>query len=268
MAKKYGNNGAFLNRLAAITAQTSKCVKSETGLSHGISSAASAAAAYIRAHADFSESKNILLFGAGTMGKATCESLLKQVPSATLALINRSQDRAEKLGQKYGITVQDISRLKLEIESADIVIVATGAQRPTITKDMIVQNKPRLIIDLSMPRNVAPDIAHLPGITLVHLDALMHTINQGLQNRRVHIPRAEAIVGEMQQEFQTWRAQRKYVPALKVLKAKLRGDEPKIKKLSARFAVYLKSNAVSAGESLKLTSDIFRLEQILDDHAA
>jgi len=268
LAKKYGNNSVFLDRLAAITVQTGKRVKSETGLSRGITSAASAAATYIREHIDFSAPKNILLFGAGTMGKTACESLLKQVPNAALTLINRSQDKAERLGRKYGITVKDISLLKPEIESADILIVATGSQRPTITKDMLAANKPRLIIDLSMPRNVATDIAELSGTTLIHLDALMHIINQGLQNRRVHIAQAESIVREMQQEFQTWREGRKYVPALKVLRAKLRGDEPKIKQLSARFAVYLKSNAVSADESLQLTSDVFRLEGMLDDHAA
>jgi len=137
---------------------------------------------------------------------------------------------------------------------------------------MIKGQKPRLIFDLSLPRNVMLGIGEMPGVKLVHLDELAHITNRNIADRRKHIPHAGAIVQDIEAEFHTWCAARKYAPALQALSIALLGNSRKTdvqgRKFMARFAVYLKFNALSAAESLKLTSDVFSLEKILDDHAA
>ncbi len=98
--------------------------------------------------------KNILLFGTGKIGRNTCENLVKHTKNEHITLINRTKDKAEKMAGKLNLVVKDYADLHLELQNADVVVVATGAQNPTIDKAILNLKKPMLILDLSIPRNV------------------------------------------------------------------------------------------------------------------
>src|SRR5690606_14513187 len=114
--------------------------------------------------------KKILLFGTGKIGRNTCETLVKQTQNKHITLINRTKGKAEKIAGKFNLTVKDYADLQAEIRHNDVLIVATGAQHPTVSKELIYPKKELLILDLSIPKNVADDVAELENVQLVHLD--------------------------------------------------------------------------------------------------
>jgi glutamyl-tRNA reductase len=166
-------------------------------------------------------SKNILLFGTGKIGRNTCENLVKHTTNKNITLINRTKNKAEEIAGKFNLTVKDFSELQAEIRKSDVLIVATGAQQPTITKELIHSNKELLILDLSIPQNVAEDVSELHNVSLLHLDHLSKMTDETLERRKHCIPKVKEIIFEHKAEFYEWLHTRKFAPTIKALKVKL-----------------------------------------------
>src|SRR5690606_38004941 len=103
-------------------------------------------------------------------------------------------EKAEKVAGKFHLTVKDYGELQGEIRKADVLVVATGAQLPTVSKALVHPKKPLLILDLSVPKNVANDVLELEHVRLVHLDQLSQITDDTLAKRKEYIPQAEAII--------------------------------------------------------------------------
>jgi glutamyl-tRNA reductase len=131
---------SFTERLINSVIQASKRIKNETELSSGATSVSFAAVQYIMTNVKNVSDKNILLFGTGKIGRNTCENLVKHTKNSHITLINRTKTKAEEVAGKFNLIVKDYHTLKEEINTSDIVIVATGAQNPTVCKLMINRN--------------------------------------------------------------------------------------------------------------------------------
>lgn len=219
-SKEAGLLNSFLERLINAVIQASKRVKNETELSSGATSVAFASVHYIFNSIENVDDKNILLFGTGKIGRNTCENLVKH-SNNHITLINRTREKAEKIAGKFNLSVKDFLELETEVKKSDILIVATGAQNPTITKSMIPKDKAMLILDLSIPKNVSNDILELENVNLISIDELSKMTDQTLQKRQAQIPAAHQIIDEVYQEFTQWIENRKFVPTLHALKNKL-----------------------------------------------
>jgi len=149
-SKKLGLVNAFLERLVNAVIQASKRIKNETEISSGATSVSFASVQYILKNIESVSEKNILLFGTGKIGRNTCENLVKHTRNNHITLINRTKDKAEKIAGKFNLIVKDYADLQAEIRNADILIVATGAQNPTISKELIYSKKELLVLDLSI----------------------------------------------------------------------------------------------------------------------
>ena len=145
-----------LERLVNAVIQASKRIKTETEISSGATSVAFASVQYVLKNITDISQKNILLFGTGKIGANTCENLVKHTQNDHIVLINRTQEKAEKIAGKFPVKVKPYGELSTAIHQSNVLIVATGAQKPTISVDLIHNTKPLLILDLSIPRNVAP----------------------------------------------------------------------------------------------------------------
>lgn len=220
-SKKMKLTNPFLERLLNSVIQASKRIKNETEISSGATSVSFASVRYILDHVKDLASKNILLFGMGKIGRNTCENLVKHTENKHITLINRTRKSAENIAGKFQLQVKDFSDLTAEIHTTDILIVATGAPNPTVTKDLIYTNKPLLILDLSIPKNVHENVLEHDQISLVHLDHLSKMTDETLHKRKQFIPQAQEIIGQVREEFDQWLASRKYVPTIKALKDKL-----------------------------------------------
>ena len=285
IAKEVGTSNFFLERLFNSVIQASKRIKNETKLSSGVTSVSFASVHYILEQVDLKSAKNILLFGTGKIGRNTCENLVKHTHNKHITLINRTKEKAEQMAGKFALTVKDISQLETEIEKADILIVATGAQKPTISPDFIDRDKSLLILDLSIPKNVHESVQELSNVNLLHLDKLSQMTDETLENRKNEVPLAKAIIAEIKTEFYEWLQTRKYAPTIKALKEKFQQfqaeeldyhkkksgeiDEVQINQFSDRlihkitrsFASHLKNANGSTDESIELLNKVFELDE-------
>ncbi len=284
-SKKHGLLNHFSERLVNAVIQASKRIKTETNISSGATSVSFASVQYIFNSVKDVSNKNILLFGTGKIGRNTCENLVKHTENEQITLINRTKNKAELIAGKFDLIVKDYANLQEEISKSDILIVATGAQRPTIDKHIIQSKKPLLILDLSIPKNVDSNVEELGNVTLVHLDHLSKITDKTLEERKKHIPLAEAIIEEVKLEFNQWLETRKFAPTIKALKHKLTNfataeletqrkknadfNEAQaelissniIQKITNHFAHHLKDDNISTDESLELIKKVFQLEE-------
>ncbi|MDR9457571.1 MAG: glutamyl-tRNA reductase [Salegentibacter sp.] len=285
-SKKLGLTNVFLERLVNAVIQASKRIKNETEISSGATSVAFASVQYILNNIENISEKNILLFGTGKIGRNTCENLVKHTKNHHITLINRTKDKAERVAGKFNLIVKDYADLQAEIRNSDILIVATGAHNPTISKELIYSKKDLLILDLSIPKNVADDVAELSNVRLVHLDQLSKMTDATLERRQQFIPKAQEIIIEVEAEFNKWLETRKFAPTIKALKKKLKtmkddeldfqrrkitdfNDEQAeiisnriIQKITKHFANHLKSDSETTDESLELIQKVFQLEEL------
>ena len=287
-SKKANLLNPFLERLVNAVIQASKRIKTETEISSGATSVSFASVQYIFNSVEDVSNKNILLFGTGKIGRNTCENLVKHTKNERITLINRTKNTAENIAGKFNLVVKDYANLQEEINQSDILIVATGAQRPTIDKHLIQADKPLLILDLSIPKNVDDNVKELPHVMLVHLDDLSKITDETHEKRKEHIPFAESIIEEVKKEFNDWLETRKFAPTIKALKhklldfkiAELETQRKKIdnfneaqaelisnniiQKITNHFAHHLKDDNISTDESLELIKKVFQLENLID----
>lgn len=284
LSKSLGMTNYFFERLLNQVIQASKRIKNETELSTGATSVSFASVQYILNNVENISEKNILLFGTGKIGRNTCENLVKHTRHHQITLINRTKNKAEKIAGKFHLTVKDYADLQAEIRRADILIVATGAHNPTVSKELIYSEKELLILDLSIPKNVEEDVSELENVHLVHLDLLSKMTDITLEKRKKYVPQAEAIISEVETDFLEWLETRKFAPTIQALKTKLKtmnADEIDfqrrkisnfneeqaeivsdriIQKIMNRFAEHLRHANGSTEESLALIQKVFQLE--------
>lgn len=282
-SKSLGLANAFMERLVNAVIQASKKIKTDTEISSGATSVSFAAVRYIINNVQDIGNKNILLFGTGKIGRNTCENLVKHTKNEHITLINRTKEKAEKLAGKLNLIVKDYSELHLELQKADVVVVATGAQNPTIDKAILNLKKPMLILDLSIPKNVHENVEEIEGVTLIHMDYLSQLTDETLENRKKHIPAAEAIIEEIKEEFITWTKGRKFAPTINALKAKLNAIKTSeldfqsrkisnfneeqaeiisnriIQKITTHFANHLKDDDTMVDESIEWIEKVFKI---------
>ena len=282
-SKAMGLANTFMERLVNAVIQASKKIKNDTEISSGATSVSFAAVQYIIKNVEDIGNKNILLFGTGKIGRNTCENLVKHTKNEHITLINRTKDKAEKLAGKLNLIVKDYSELHLELRKADVVVVATGAQNPTVDKAILNLKKALLILDLSIPKNVNADVEELEGVTLIHMDYLSQLTDETLENRKNHIPAAEAIIEEIKEEFNVWTKGRKFAPTIHALKEKLNAMKKSelnfqskkiadfneeqaeiisariIQKITTQFANHLKDDDTMVDESIEWIEKVFKI---------
>jgi glutamyl-tRNA reductase len=220
-AKERGFVGGFTERLFNTVLQSSKLIKNETALSGGTISVSFAAIQFIKQQLANTGDKKIVLLGTGKIGRNTCKNLMDYLDTRSITLINRTEEKATALAAELLLSTAPYANLQQEVDAADIVIVATHASTPVITRENLSGCGPKLLIDLSIPNNIEPAAGELEHITLVNVDGLSLINDQTLQKRRSEVPKALAIITGHIAEFMEWLGLRSHVPVLKAVKQKL-----------------------------------------------
>ena len=282
LAKKYQTINAHLERLINLVLQASKKVKNTTQLSSGTTSVSYAAVQYIIQNIPSYNSKNILVFGLGKMGKHTCKNLAEYTKNKSVCLINRTEEKAISFVKEHtSIRNSSIENLTQEIANSDILIVSTGSDTPTVTKEHLSSDKEILILDLSMPENVDTSVSEFENVSLVNVDELSKITLETLSTRQKEVPKAEEIIEVYKEEFNDWLNNRKLVPAINALKESLEAiqkdeinfQKKKIKnfdenhaeiltnrfiqKITTQFVKHLKEEETSVNDSIQIMSKVF-----------
>src|SRR3954451_21298460 len=227
-------SGPVLNRLFHSSFAVGKRVRTETGLGSGAVSVSYAAVALARKIFGDLGGRSVAVVGAGEMGKLTALHMKSQavkrvtIVSRTLAHAART---AEAIG---GASAAPWDELDGVLGASDIVITATGAARPILTKAHIEsimrprRNRPLFIIDIAMPRDVEADAGEIEQVFLYNIDDLQATVRENLARRASEVTRAEHIVEEEVQKFGAWFRSRGAIPTVVALRERfeaIRRDE-------------------------------------------
>ncbi|WP_047789746.1 glutamyl-tRNA reductase [Tenacibaculum mesophilum] len=281
-AKEVGTTNAYFERLLNHVMQASKRVKNETKLSSGTTSVSYAAVQYLINNLPDYNSKNILVFGLGKMGKHTCKNLAEYTQNKSVSLINRTEEKTSAFVKEHSsIRKASYANLAKEVSNSDVLIVSTGASFPTVKKEHVSTDKELLILDLSMPANVSKEVAGLENVTMVNVDDLSKITDETLAIRQQEVPLAEAIIETHNQEFQEWLNHRRFTPAITALKESLQNiqqgeiafhkkkiknfDEEQaeiltsrfIQKITTQFVKHLKDEETSVNTSIEVMAKVF-----------
>src|SRR5882672_10648 len=217
-------SGPVLNRLFHSSFAVGKRVRTETGLGSGAVSASYAAVALARKIFGDLGGRNVAVIGAGEMGKLTALHMKSQsvkhvtIVSRTLAHAART---AEAIG---GASAAPWEELDAVLGASDILITATGAARPILSKAHIEaimrprRNRPLFIIDIAMPRDVEAAAGEIEQVFLYNIDDLQATVRENLARRASEVSRAEAIVRDEVDKFGAWLRSRGAIPTVVALR--------------------------------------------------
>ncbi len=209
-----------LHRLMQHVFRAHKRSRNETSLGNGAATVAYAAVKFaIRTFENLTD-RNILLVGTGKIGKVTCKNLVN-LGASKLTLINRTRDRADFVAGRFNLEVADMEQLPRQIAEADLVIVATGASEPLIRledMELAIKNPSfKVMLDLSVPRNIDPAVASLDFVDVANMDMLSEVTDEAYRKREKEIPLVKKIIEEELDQYELWLSEQRVVPTIKAL---------------------------------------------------
>lgn len=213
-ALKTGMINGYLEKIINQVIYTSKRVKTETGFSTGATSVSYAAARYLKDTFEDLSNRRITLYGLGKFGRITLDHLLGLTPAGNITLVNRTDDKSMQYANESGTVFCPHAELQHAIDRSEILIVATGADRPILRTEHL--NRPGLhtVIDMAVPSNVHPEVRELEGITLLDVDELSQMTRDALMKRQNELPEVEQIVEEEIGELLNWHTMRDHAPQI------------------------------------------------------
>ena len=220
-AKKEGCFNNFLERMINEVLQASKFIRSNTKMSSGTVSVSFAAVKYIKNNYSVKNKLKVLVIGAGKIGSNTCKNLSDYLPTATVTIMNRSAEKAVEIAAEHKLNSAEINEMENYLHHSDVIIVATSACEPIVFAKNLQAHSSQLIIDLSVPCNVAADVKNMPTKTLVNVDELSKINDDTLAARAAEIPKVKEIIKLHVQAFLEWHHMRQHVPVLLSVKSHL-----------------------------------------------
>jgi len=208
-AQQYNTLGTILDRLFQHSFQTSKIVRTETGIGHNPVTLPFAALKL--AHQIFGQVDKLsaLMIGAGEMIEDCARHFVGQgLKSMTIA--NRSPKRAEALAAQFNASVIGLDELEAELPRHDLVVACTASTVPLVRADMIGKalkqrrNRPMFVLDLSVPRNVEPAVKNFDDVYLYTVDDLREIAEHGYRQRTRALEEANRIVEGQAEAFDRW----------------------------------------------------------------
>lgn len=215
--------GPYLARLFQAAVRTGKRARSETDISKGSASVAFAAVRLATNILSDLSRLGVVVVGAGRTGAQAARNFAARGP-ASLAIVNRTLDRAVSVAAETGGVARPFGELCDALRTASVVVTATSAPNPVIAASMLRRimkerrGQPLVVIDIANPRDVESSAGGIPNVFLRDLDSLGDIVQENLIRRSKQIPDVERIVEEELQAFVDWYDTLKVVPVLKSLR--------------------------------------------------
>jgi len=235
--------GPVLRKLFDWSFNVGKRVRSETALGEGAVSISFAAVQLAKKIFGRLGGRRVLVVGAGEISTLTAQHLRAQ-GVAEVAITSRTAAHAQALATEVGGHWVPWEGLFGALAGVDIIVTATGSQRPIITKAHVEsaiahRRDPLFIIDVAVPRDVEASVSEIEQVFLYNVDDLQSIVHENISKRASEIERAEAIVREELVRFANWQKSRgaiQTVVALRdrfdaVRRAELQRLDPKLASL-------------------------------------
>ncbi len=223
-ARQADTAGPLLNRLLHACFAVGKRVRTETSLGSGAVSVGYAAVNLARKIFGDLEGRSVVVLGAGEMGKLTAQHMKSQ-GVRQVTIVSRTIGHAAKTAEAIGgATAARWEDMDAALVASDIVITATGAATPILTKARVEsvmrprRGRPLFIIDIAVPRDVEAAAGEIEQVFLYNIDDLQAAVRENLARRASEVTRAESIVDEELGKFATWLRSRGVIPTVVALR--------------------------------------------------
>lgn len=239
-ARHEGTAGRMLQRLFRQAIRVGRRVRRETTIGESARSMVDVGLEAVADHLDGDiTGRNVLVVGAGEIGALTVTQLAEARVDG-IAVWNRSADKATRLAAKVGAEVVAGDELAAAVAAADVVVCTTGAPEPVLDLPLLQdaarrrQGGPVVVLDLAVPRNVAPEADALPEVTIVDLVEVRDVAQRG-QTGDV-VAEARELVAEEAEGFRRWLRQIAVEPTIRELRMHAeRVRQAELERLSSRL---------------------------------
>ena len=209
LAKNLRSTGVILNQLFEKAFTIAKKVREETGIAERSVSISSAAVELAQKIFDDLENHTVMLVGTGEMAELAAKHLISYGVK-TVYVTSRTYERAANLARTLNGSALDFESFKHELYRADIVITSTSAPNFIIKKDFVEKaiqerkNKPIFFIDISVPRDIEPDINDLENVYLYDIDDLHVVVSANMKEREKEAQNAMHFISQEVTKFNNW----------------------------------------------------------------
>ncbi len=233
LAQSRESAGVMLTRLFHAAATSASRVRGETAVARGAGSVSSAAVQLAKKIFGSLAGKRAMVLGAGEIAELALECLTAEGVSVGV-VANRTHARAEILAAQYGARAMHYDECWAELGSVDLLVCSTAAPRAVVHPEHVApavrrrSGAPLCVLDIALPRDVAPEVGRLENVFLYDLDDLQSAALSALEERRDDLPAAESIIAEETERYWQWLAGLEAVPVLTRVRAameRLRQEE-------------------------------------------
>jgi len=172
------------------------------------------------------EGRRCMAIGAGETAELTVKHLQANGVK-DIIIANRTLERAEKLADQIGGTAIAMTDVGRHLQHVDVVISSTGAPGFVLTRQQLSdairhrRGRPIFLFDIAVPRDIDPEVGQLDGAFLYDIDDLQAVISANLQERAEEAKRAERIIAEELEKFNSWLASLEVIPTIRMLRDKV-----------------------------------------------
>lgn len=201
LARQHGHTGARLNRAFQRAFNVAKHIRTQTNIQRGSVSVGSVAVELAEKVFSRLGDREVLVVGAGDTSEKTARALVSR-GARGLAVANRSSDKARALAAELGGRAVSFADWLEELARVDIVISSTAAPHYLLDRARLApllpgrRNRPLLLIDLAVPRDIEPEVNFLENVYLYNIDDLQAIADNYLKQRRQEVARCEQIIRE------------------------------------------------------------------------
>ncbi len=208
-----GVAGPVLGALFRHAVAAGRRARAETAIGRGTTSVSQAAVEMAAARLGGLAGRRIVVLGVGDMGEGMAVALAGSPGVGEVMVANRTPATAQALASRIGGRAIGLPALRAALETADVLLTSTGASGILLDADELAAvmagrpERPLLVVDVAVPRDVDPAAAEVAGITLLDMDDLRAFADAGLAGRQREVQRAQAVVDDEVARYQaTWTA--------------------------------------------------------------
>ena len=186
---------AGLHKLFECALQIGKRVRTETQISQGAVSHSLAAIEVIEKENVNLKDAHIAIIGVNKLTEDIIK-FLKNKGAKVMFLANRTEEKAHKLADPYGIEVYRLDEKRDFLRTADILISATSSPHAIVFKEDLNASRPLLAIDLAFPRDIDPEVTEIEGVKLYNLQDIENVVQSNIAVRHEEMQKAELMIEE------------------------------------------------------------------------
>jgi len=201
LALKHQHTGGRLNKAFQRAFNVAKHVRTETSIQRGSISVASVAVELAEKIFETLNDRHVMVIGAGDTSEKTARALVSR-GARNLVIASRSPERAQALATELGGRAVSFDDWLNQFAHADIAISSTSAPHHILDAAKLEplmklrKNRPLLLIDIAVPRDIDPAVNLLPNVYLYNVDDLQGIADDYLKQRKHELVRCEAIISD------------------------------------------------------------------------